>query len=229
MSDQAGFLKAVTSGDLEGVRARLAENPALAGACNETGTPATLLALYHQKGDIAALLVAAKESLSVFEAAAFGRTASLAALLDADAALADAFAGDGFNPLGLAAFFGHEEAVALLLGRGAQVGTASRNAMKVTALHAATAARSLPIVRRLLEAGIDVDAAQQQDFTALHEAVRSNQPLLVKMLLAHGANPLARAADGRTPVSIAEAAGSQDLVALLAASLRPGGMGESAP
>ncbi|MBL8114209.1 MAG: ankyrin repeat domain-containing protein, partial [Acidobacteria bacterium] len=115
MSDDAGFLKAVTSGDLEEVRRRLAESPALAGACNEAGTPATLLALYHQKNDLAALLVAAKSSLSVFEAAAFGRTASLATLLDADPALADAFAGDGFNPLGLAAFFGHEEAVALLL------------------------------------------------------------------------------------------------------------------
>lgn len=216
MSDVVDFLKAVTSGDLEDVRARLTGNPALAGACNEAGTPATLLALYHQKSDVAALLVAAKEPLSVFEAAAFGRTASLATLLDADAALADAFAGDGFNPLGLAAFFGHEEAVALLLDRGAQVGPASRNPMRVTALHAATAARSLPIVRRLLAAGIDVNAAQQQDYTALHEAVMSNQPALVELLLANGADPGARAADGKTPLSMARDSGSPELVALFA-------------
>jgi ankyrin repeat protein len=120
------------------------------------------------------------------------------------------------QPLGLAAFFGHEDAVALLLERGAEASSASRNPMRVTALHAATAARSLPIVRRLLAAGIDVNAAQQQDYTALHEAVMSNQPALVELLLANGADPGARAADGKTPLSMARDSGSPELVALFA-------------
>lgn len=216
--DDAEFWKAVTHGDLESVKSLLAENPARAAARNAAGTSAPLVALYHQKKEVATFLVDAKAdatALDVFEAAAFGRTASLATLLDSDATLVDAFAGDGFNPLGLAAFFGHEEAVALLLDRGAQVGPASRNAMKVTALHAATAARSLPIARRLLAAGIDVHAAQQQDYTALHEAVMSNQTELVALFLAHGANPAARTADGRTPLSMAKEAGSHELIALL--------------
>lgn len=216
--DDAEFWKAVTHGDLESAKSLLAERPARAAARNAAGTSAPLLALYHQKKEVANFLVDAKAeatALDVFEAAAFGRTATLATLLDADATLVDAFAGDGFNPLGLAAFFGHEETVALLLERGAEVGPASRNAMKVTALHAATAARSLPIVRRLLAAGIDVNAAQQQDYTALHEAVMSNQPALVALLLAHGADPGASAADGRTPLSMAKDAGSNELVALL--------------
>jgi hypothetical protein len=56
---------------------------------------------------------------NVFEAAAFGHAERLGELLESDPGLARAFSGDGFTALHLAAFFGHPEAVRLLLDRGA--------------------------------------------------------------------------------------------------------------
>ena len=98
-----------------------------------------LLAIY--RGDQARTdeLLAANPELDVFEAAALGRTVRLRELLDEDPDLANAWAGDGFQPLGLASFFGHVEAARLLVERGAEDNSASRNDMKVMPLHSAAA------------------------------------------------------------------------------------------
>ena len=117
-----------------------------------------LAAIYRGDREEAARLAGGKE-LDVFEAAALGRTERLEELLDADASLANAWADDGFQPLGLASFFGHVDAARLLVGRGAEVNSASRNAMKVMPLHSAAATRDADlryaIAELLLEAGAD--------------------------------------------------------------------------
>ncbi len=84
-------------------------------------------------------LLAAGSPLDVFEAAAVGKTERLRELLDQDPSVANAWATDGFQPLGLASFFGHFDAVQLLVERGAEVNSASRNQMKVMPLHSAAA------------------------------------------------------------------------------------------
>ena len=73
-----------------------------------------LAAIYRGDREEAARLAGGKE-LDVFEAAALGRTGRLEELLDADASLANAWADDGFQPLGLASFFGHVDGPALAL------------------------------------------------------------------------------------------------------------------
>src|SRR4051795_10677644 len=100
-----------------------------------------LEALYRGDDDRVSELLAADPALNVFEAAAFGRTDRLRELLDEDPAQANAFGDDGFQPLGLACFFGHVEAARLLLERGADANALSRNEQIQTAgLHAAAAA-----------------------------------------------------------------------------------------
>ncbi len=218
MVGEAEFLAEVTGGDLSRVKALVEEAPSLAAAKNENGVSAPLLALYHRKREAAELLVARKEAFSpldVFEAAAFGKTARLEVLLDEDPALVDAYAADGFFPLGLAAFFGREDAVRLLLARGANPNLAARNAMKVAAIHAASAAGSLEIALLLVEAGADVNAVQQAGFTPLHAAAMAGRVDLATLFLERGADPSAKADDGRTALAMARDAKHPAVIDLL--------------
>ena len=129
--------------------------------------------------------------LDVFEAAALGRSERLRELLDADPALANAWAEDGFQPLGLASFFGHVEAARLLVESGAEINSASRNSFSVMPLHSAAASRDADvryeISKLLLEAGADPNARQQDEFTPLMEAEQVGDERLRQLLLEHGA------------------------------------------
>jgi ankyrin repeat protein len=150
-----------------------------------------LQALY--RGDQAAVdqLLAADPELDVFESAAVGRVDRLQALLDDDPALANAWAEDGFQPLGLASFFGHVDAVRLLVERGAEVNSASRNDFKVMPLHSAVAEKDpetrYEIAKVLLEHGADPNARQQDDYTPLMAADQQGDATLRELLVEHGA------------------------------------------
>jgi ankyrin repeat protein len=144
------------------------------------------------RGDrIEAERLAAARALNVFEAAALGKTERLSELLQHDPSLANAWADDGFQPLGLASFFGHVDAVRLLLDKGAEVNSASRNQMKVMPLHSAAAAQDpnvrYEIAQLLLDAGADPNARQQDEFTPLMAADQHEDARLRQLLLEHGA------------------------------------------
>ncbi len=79
-------------------------------------TQASLIldALYHGRHEEAERLAreAGEDALTIHEAAAVGSVSRLNALLAEDRSLVNAFASNGFQPLGLAAFFGQREAAA---------------------------------------------------------------------------------------------------------------------
>ena len=174
-------------------------------------------ALYHGLVDDAERLVAeaGPHTLTIHEAAAMGVSARIAQLLDADPAAVNAWASDGFQPLGLAAFFGRREAVELLLARGGEVNTPARNAFKVAALHAALAGPQPSIATLLVAAGADVNARQQGGVTPLHEAAHIGDATLIQLLLEHGADPSATEDQGKTPADTAREHGHAEVVALL--------------
>jgi ankyrin repeat protein len=212
------FWKAVKEGDLPRVQSLVAASPSLAALRTDKRVSAPLLALYYQKLEVADFLASRKDAvdpLDVFEAAAFGRTERLKAILDREASLANAYASDGFYPLGLAAFYGHEEAAKLLLAKGADPNLAARNAMKVRAIHAASASGSLSIVRALLEAGADVNALQEKGFTPLHEAAATGKLELLRLLLDHGANAELQTEDGKSALDLARDEKEDAIVELL--------------
>jgi ankyrin repeat protein len=127
----------------------------------------------------------------VFEASAAGRAERVRELLDEDPSLANAWADDGFQPLGLASFFGHVEAARLLVERGAEVNSASRNDMKVMPLHSAVATGDpdarYELAKLLLEHGADPNALQQDDYTPLMAAEHHGDERLRGLLIEHGA------------------------------------------
>lgn len=149
-----------------------------------------LQAVYRGDRGEAERLAAGRE-LDVFEASALGRTERVRELLDSDPGLANAWADDGFQPLGLASFFGHVGAARLLIERGAEVNSASRNPMKVMPLHSAAAAQDpdvrYSIAKLLLEAGAEPNAPQQDDYTPLMAADQHGDTRLRELLVEHGA------------------------------------------
>jgi ankyrin repeat protein len=157
-----------------------------------------LQAIYQGDQPKADELLAANPELDVFEAAAVGKTERLRELLDQDPALANAWASDGFQPLGLASFFGQTAAVRLLLERGAEANSASRNEMQVMPLLSAAATDDpetrYEIAKLLLEHGADPNARQQDVFTPLMEADQNGDARLRELLIQHGAEtpPAAR-------------------------------------
>ncbi len=215
MSDE--MFQAIDSNDVEAVRALLERDPSLAAARNEAGLPAVLAARYRDHHEIVAMLLAAEPTLDVFEAAAVGDLERLQQLLDEDPSLVNAYADDGFFPLGLAAFFGHPDAVRLLLERGADVGVTARNPMRVQALHAAVAGGNAEAVTLLLNAGADVNVHQHGGWTPLQGAAAHGDEELVDMLLAHGADPSATNEGSKDAAALARENGHLALAERLAA------------
>jgi len=153
-----------------------------------------LQALY--RGDDARLseLLADDPELDVFEAAALGRTDRVRELLDGDRSLANAYADDGFQPLGLACFFGRVDSATLLVDRGADPNTLARNEhVQTSALHAAAAREHKDEDTRyrlctlLLEHGADPNLPQGGGFTAMDAARMNGDGRVREVLLEHGA------------------------------------------
>jgi ankyrin repeat protein len=153
-----------------------------------------LEALYRGDGDRVSELLAGDPELDVFEAAGFGRLEQLRKLLAEDPARANAFGDDGFQPLGLACFFGHVEAARLLLDRGADPNSLARNEhIQAAPLHSASASENKDEATRyelcelLLDRGADPNLEQGGGFTALDAARQNGDERLEKLLLECGA------------------------------------------
>lgn len=149
----------------------------------------------------------------------------------ADSSLADHL---GETALHLAASHGYVEVVRTLIDAGAPLGTTNRagatalrlaareghlgvvelllskpqarpvHPLQATALHDAVSARHLPVILRLLDAGLPVDAQDEAGRTALHRAaVYPSAPKILHALLARAPRTDIRDREGRTALESA--------------------------
>jgi ankyrin repeat protein len=210
------LLDAIKAGRVEEAMSLARENPTLLKARDPNGASPILVAVYYQKLDVAKALADAAGTLDIFEASALGRVDRIAPLLHENPSLVSAYAPDGFYPVGLAAFFGHLDAVKTLIAAGADIHAAAKNAFKVQAIHAAVASKNLDIVRAVLEAGADPNAAQQQGFRPIHEAGSSGSRELAELLLKYGADATQKGDSGKNAIDIAREKGHAEFAEWLA-------------
>jgi len=203
MSVTEALIEAIKAGDDARVDEILAANPNVQNSRNAQGETPVLAAAYRLRKDLVERLLAAGAETDIYEAAAVGQPERVRHLVQEQPELANSWAPDGFTPLGLASFFGHEEIVAFLLANGAQVNAVSKNDMKVMPLHSAVAASRLSVARLLLEHAADVSATQEGGFTPLHSAANNGQEEMVRLLLAHGADVNSKDPEGVTPLQLA--------------------------
>jgi ankyrin repeat protein len=209
------FQSAVQSGDLDAVNRFLDVDPALAAGQTEDGLPLVMAAIYYGHPDLARHLIDSGAKEDIFTAAALNDGSVLEDILAKQPSAVQAFSVDGFQPLGLAAFFGAPKTVECLLRHKADTRTPSNNPMQVMPLHSAVAGQHVQIARMLLEAGAPVNAAQQDGFTPLHAAAQNGQLDMVRLLLEHGADVNVVAGKHGTPADLAKAGGFTEILDLL--------------
>ncbi len=218
-NDAATLRQAIIDGDRGALLTAFEDDPGLARAVEPGEVSLLLTALYHGRprlaGDVAAALAADGRDLDVFEAAAMGEQAQVAALVAEDPSAVDARTVDGFTPLHLAAFLGRTGATVLLAHLGADVDAVADNPTRVRPLHSAVASGDPAVVMALVDAGADVDARQAGGYTPLMGAAAGGQPAMVERLLAAGARRGLTDDDGWTAARHAEDAGNHGLVDLL--------------
>ncbi|MDF2670355.1 MAG: ankyrin [Paenibacillus sp.] len=212
---QQSIFDAVKRKDLETVTMLCAGRPELVNKRDMQGNSPIMLSAYYGAKDIVGFLLESGAMLNLYEACAIGKLETVRALLLQRPELLNSFAHDGFTPIGLAAFFGHEDVAAFLVKQGADVRVHSYNAMRVTPLHSAVATRKLAIAELLVHNGADVSARQQSDWTPLHGAVHNKQVEMVRLLLKHGADPAAVNEAGVSAAAMADESGDSEIVSVI--------------
>lgn len=210
----AEVVEAILAGDATGAMTALGADPAQAGASDEAGVSALLLARYRGMGDVVDAIRALRP-LGLAEAAAVGDVRRVGELTAAGVPV-DERSPDGFSPVQLALFFDHPAAAAVLLRAGADVDAAAGHPMGIAAVHAAAASPTGSGLALVVAAGADLGRAQSGGFTALHEAAHRGDEAMVDLLLAAGADATRQADDGRTPADVARDDGHAQLAVRLA-------------
>ncbi len=196
------FFKAIADNDAFLFLSLLGHDPGLANSRNEQGVSAILYALYYRRQALAKKLVEAGTRLDIFEAAALGKLERLREIIRSGPDAVNAVSPDGFQPLGLAAYFGQTEAARYLLKQGADPNAPSLNPQRVTPLHSAASSNSLQIAHELIQKGADVNARQQGGYTPLHTAVRNGNTTMVQLLIRSGADCLSVSDKWETPKEV---------------------------
>ncbi len=117
----------------------------------------------------------------------------------------------GVTPLGKAAGEGWLNAAKFLLDRGADIG----GRFGTPALHLAALNGRKAMVELLLARGADVNGKDLSADTALVAAITSSRPEVAKVLIEHGADPLARNQNDHTPLHYACGKGDVEMVRML--------------
>lgn len=208
------FFDAIKQGNRHEVERQLIVDPNLIRV-KENGLSPILIAAYHHQPEIASFLADKTIVLTIFEASATGKINHVIRMLARDPELVNTYADDGFQPLGLACFFGHYDTAEYLTKAGAPLNAPSRNELKSASIHSATAGRHEKIVKMLLDNRAEPNVREQGGYTPLHVAAQNGDVEIILILLLGGADLNIKSSDGKTAMDIAMDAGHEKATVLL--------------
>ncbi|MBC6110814.1 ankyrin repeat domain-containing protein [Pedobacter fastidiosus] len=213
--DIAQLEEQIENGNLQAVKEILISNPKLANTDTSHRISPLLLACYYKKQDIANLIAEFVDDLTLFEACAVGKFDTATLLIFQNPDHINDFSEDGFTPLGLACYFGHEDLARFLVLKGADVNLASKNGFNVFPIHSAVAANNFNITKMLLENGAYPNVCQKAGLAPLHTAAQLGDIELIILLLEHGAEVSLRMEGGKLPADLASEKGFHEIAEIL--------------
>ena len=205
----------IEKGDFQAVKEILLQNPQLANTNTSHHISPLLLACYYKKQQIANLILEFTDNLTLFEACAVGKFDTASLLIFQNPGSINTYSEDGFTPLGLACYFGHEELARFLVMKGADVNIASKNGFNVFPIHSAVAANNIKISKMLLNAGAYPNVCQKAGMAPLHTAAQLGNIELIILLLEHGAEVGLRMEGGKLPADLAAEKGFNEIAEIL--------------
>jgi len=205
----------IENGNAEAVKEILIGSPKLANTDTSHGISPLLLACYYKKQDIANLIAEFVDDLTLFEACAVGKFDAATLLVFQNPDRINDFSDDGFTPLGLACYFGHEDLARFLVLKGADVNLASKNGFNVFPIHSAVAANNFNITKMLLDNGAYPNVCQKAGLAPLHTAAQLGDIELIILLLEHGAEVSLRMEGGKLPADLASEKGFHEIAEIL--------------
>ncbi len=212
---QALLEELIQQGNSAELKALLFKNPSLATLTTSHNISPLMLSCYYKKPEISEIILNHVPQISIFEASALGKYDFVNEIIESNPELIHSFSEDGFTPLSLSAYFGNEDVTRLLLLNGADPNVPSQNGFHVYPLHSAVASNYTMLAKMLLEAGADINVAQQSGATPLHSAAHNGNIELLIVLLEAGANVNAKMEDGKTPADKAYERGFIEIAKIL--------------
>lgn len=214
------FLVSVIEGNVARVSQMLSAAPHLLYARDQYGQSAYVLAAYHRRPEIMALLEERGLRLDVHEACAGAKIDEIKKLLHGAGSQVLAQNGNGDTPLHAAARAGASATLDNVIAYGPNF--AIPNLAGATVAHEAVICPETSAAEAMAFATIgnaaDPNLRTADGDTVLHFAVRSGSGRIVRLLLQKGADVNARNVKGETPRDLAQRLGQQDIQYQLASS-----------
>ncbi|MGV3545831.1 MAG: ankyrin repeat domain-containing protein [Pedobacter sp.] len=205
----------IENSQLDEIVALLSQKPHLATQTTSHQISPMLLACYYKKMDIANAIAEFMPELTIFDACAIGKFDEVTLLVFKNPRAVNEYSADGFTPLGLACYFGHEEIARFLVLKGAEVNLPSKNGFNVFPIHSAVANNNYGIVKMLLDAGAYPNVCQKSGVAPLHSAAQLGNIEMIILLLEHGAEVTLRMEGGKLPADLAAEKGFAEIAEIL--------------
>ena len=171
-----------------------------------TRTP-ILAATFYERPEIVKVLIKFnadleakdKAGLNALMYACYRQNLELAKLLATNGAKANSQANGGTTPLLIAAHLGNAALVNLLLQHGADV----KGSTDLGATALMVSSENKEVLEKLVNLDLDVNAQDNNGWTALFHAIDNGQLMKIDFLLRHGADKSLKDKAGRTPLMLA--------------------------
>lgn len=205
----------IETGNHQDLELLLSQDPTLVNQKTSHDISPLLLSCYYHKPQITQVILKFITTITIHEACATGLLQHVQMMIEHKKEVVDELSDHGFTPLGIAAHFGKEDIVRLLLLHHANPNIASKNGYNTYPLHAALGINQSNIAKMLIEGGAHADVLQYGAITPLHLAAQHGNIELIVTLLEQGANISLQTSSGQTASDLAAERGFLEIAEIL--------------